>query len=153
MDFDTCFFFSSSVCHKNRCTCWHIFFSSHFCTMFSLAYCNALVVFANVFDGIVRSFKNNFYLDLIICWFLFFSILILFRLPLLLMSVAYFKIICVLWKSDTIPGHRESCNQMHTIRKFLISQWKSYNFFSLSAPNQYFIFGYVVFCEYNIKTS
>lgn len=42
-----------------------------------------------------------------------------FRLPLVLMSIAYFKIICVLWKSDTIPGHRESCNQTHTTRTYL----------------------------------
>lgn len=35
------------------------------------------------------------------------------------MSIAYFNIIRILWKSDSIPGHRESYNhnQMHTIRK------------------------------------
>lgn len=52
---------------------------------------------------------------------LFFLLLLLLihRLPLVLMSIAYFKIICVLWKSDTIPGHRESCNQTHTTRTLL----------------------------------
>lgn len=29
------------------------------------------------------------------------------------MSVAYFQIVRVLWKSDTIPGHTESRNQQH----------------------------------------
>lgn len=29
------------------------------------------------------------------------------------MSLAYFQIVRVLWKSDTIPGHRESRNQHH----------------------------------------
>lgn len=30
------------------------------------------------------------------------------------MSIAYYQIVRVLWKSDTIPGHRESRNTMHT---------------------------------------
>lgn len=33
------------------------------------------------------------------------------RLPLLFMTVAYFQIVRVLWRSDTIPGHRESRTQ------------------------------------------
>lgn len=33
-----------------------------------------------------------------------------FRVPLLVMGVAYFQIVRVLWRSDTIPGHRESRN-------------------------------------------
>lgn len=36
------------------------------------------------------------------------------RIPLLLMSVAYYQIVRVLWKSDTIPGHRESRSMVHT---------------------------------------
>ncbi|XP_059610729.1 orexin/Hypocretin receptor type 1-like [Phlebotomus argentipes] len=32
----------------------------------------------------------------------------LYTLPLLIMTIAYFQIVRVLWKSDTIPGHRES---------------------------------------------
>ncbi|CAD7089438.1 unnamed protein product [Hermetia illucens] len=39
---------------------------------------------------------------------------VLYTLPLLLMTVAYFKIVRVLWKSDTIPGHRESRNHQYT---------------------------------------
>ncbi|XP_055383813.1 orexin receptor type 2-like isoform X2 [Condylostylus longicornis] len=34
----------------------------------------------------------------------------LYILPLFLMTIAYFKIVRVLWKSETIPGHRESRN-------------------------------------------
>lgn len=33
------------------------------------------------------------------------------RFPLLLMSIAYFQIVRVLWRSDTIPGHREISTQ------------------------------------------
>lgn len=56
----------------------------------------------------------------ILYFFLFFSSLLTacfgfpwssFRLPLILMTVAYFHIIRILWKSDTIPGHRESQQQ------------------------------------------
>ncbi|XP_052873283.1 neuropeptide SIFamide receptor-like [Anopheles cruzii] len=36
---------------------------------------------------------------------------LLYTLPLLFMTVAYFQIVRVLWRSDTIPGHRESRNQ------------------------------------------
>lgn len=36
------------------------------------------------------------------------------RLPLSLMSIAYFKIIRVLWTQDTIPGHRETRSQQYT---------------------------------------
>lgn len=36
-----------------------------------------------------------------------------YRLPLVLMTIAYFQIVRVLWKSDTIPGHRESRNQTY----------------------------------------
>lgn len=35
----------------------------------------------------------------------------LYSLPLLFMTVAYFQIVRVLWRSDTIPGHRESRTQ------------------------------------------
>lgn len=31
-----------------------------------------------------------------------------------MMTVAYYQIVRVLWKSDTIPGHRESRNQTYT---------------------------------------
>lgn len=34
--------------------------------------------------------------------------IILYILPLLLMSVAYYQIVRVLWKSDNIPGHTET---------------------------------------------
>lgn len=34
-------------------------------------------------------------------------------IPLILMSIAYYQIVRVLWKSDTIPGHRESRNTVH----------------------------------------
>ncbi|XP_049545190.1 neuropeptide SIFamide receptor-like isoform X3 [Anopheles darlingi] len=36
---------------------------------------------------------------------------LLYTLPLLFMTIAYFQIVRVLWRSDTIPGHRESRNQ------------------------------------------
>ncbi|XP_058065774.1 uncharacterized protein LOC131215402 [Anopheles bellator] len=47
---------------------------------------------------------------------------LLYTLPLLFMTVAYFQIVRVLWRSDTIPGHRESRNQpcgMHSTRTTL----------------------------------
>lgn len=72
---------------------------------FDLSYHKTLMMLEIIVDSIVQYFENYFWLCLVS------------RLPLLLMSVAYFKIICVLWKSDTIPGHRESCNQTHSIRK------------------------------------
>lgn len=34
--------------------------------------------------------------------------IVLYVLPLLLMSVAYYQIVRVLWKSDNIPGHTET---------------------------------------------
>lgn len=49
--------------------------------------------------------------------YLFFALpyfcVVLFRLPLILMTIAYTQIVRVLWKSDTIPGHRESRNQTY----------------------------------------
>ncbi|XP_062561572.1 neuropeptide SIFamide receptor-like isoform X2 [Armigeres subalbatus] len=39
----------------------------------------------------------------------------LYSLPLLFMTVAYFQIVRVLWRSDTIPGHRESRAQPYGI--------------------------------------
>ncbi|XP_053674002.1 neuropeptide SIFamide receptor-like [Anopheles nili] len=47
---------------------------------------------------------------------------LLYTLPLLFMTVAYFQIVRVLWRSDTIPGHRESRNQpcgIHSTRTTL----------------------------------
>lgn len=38
-----------------------------------------------------------------------------------MMTVAYYQIVRVLWKSDTIPGHRESRNQTYTCG----CKWKS----------------------------
>lgn len=36
------------------------------------------------------------------------------------MTIAYFQIFCVLWKSDTIPGHKESYKPTHAIgRKYI----------------------------------
>ncbi|XP_035912531.1 tachykinin-like peptides receptor 86C isoform X3 [Anopheles stephensi] len=43
--------------------------------------------------------------------FYIFKFVLLYTLPLLFMTVAYFQIVRVLWRSDTIPGHRESRNQ------------------------------------------
>ncbi|XP_055838011.1 orexin/Hypocretin receptor type 1-like isoform X2 [Episyrphus balteatus] len=43
--------------------------------------------------------EMNFYLT---------QLVLLYILPLMLMMIAYFKIVRILWKSDTIPGHRES---------------------------------------------
>ncbi|XP_055529327.1 orexin receptor type 2-like isoform X2 [Wyeomyia smithii] len=46
----------------------------------------------------------------------------LYSLPLLFMTIAYFQIVRVLWRSDTIPGHRESRNQpcgIHSTRSTL----------------------------------
>ncbi|XP_037049143.1 orexin receptor type 1-like isoform X1 [Bradysia coprophila] len=40
--------------------------------------------------------------------------IVLYVLPLVMMTVAYYQIVRVLWKSDTIPGHRESRNQTYT---------------------------------------
>ncbi|GAB0095136.1 orexin receptor type 2 isoform X1 [Sergentomyia squamirostris] len=34
--------------------------------------------------------------------------IMLYTFPLIVMTIAYFQIVRVLWKSDTIPGHRES---------------------------------------------
>ncbi|XP_055918849.1 orexin/Hypocretin receptor type 1-like isoform X1 [Eupeodes corollae] len=42
------------------------------------------------------------------------QLILLYVLPLLLMMIAYFKIVRILWKSDTIPGHRESRTQQYT---------------------------------------
>ncbi|XP_055591099.1 orexin receptor type 2-like [Uranotaenia lowii] len=39
------------------------------------------------------------------------KLVFLYSLPLLFMTIAYFQIVRVLWRSDTIPGHRESRNQ------------------------------------------
>ncbi|XP_029721035.2 tachykinin-like peptides receptor 99D isoform X2 [Aedes albopictus] len=39
----------------------------------------------------------------------------LYSLPLLFMTIAYFQIVRVLWRSDTIPGHRESRTQPYGI--------------------------------------
>lgn len=36
------------------------------------------------------------------------KIIVLYVLPLLLMSVTYYQIVRVLWKSDNIPGHTET---------------------------------------------
>jgi len=36
------------------------------------------------------------------------KIVVLYVLPLLLMSVTYYQIVRVLWKSDNIPGHTET---------------------------------------------
>ncbi|XP_052892830.1 neuropeptide SIFamide receptor-like [Anopheles moucheti] len=47
---------------------------------------------------------------------------LLYTVPLLFMTGAYFQIVRVLWRSDTIPGHRESRNQpcgMHSTRTTL----------------------------------
>ncbi|XP_058831451.1 orexin receptor type 2-like isoform X2 [Topomyia yanbarensis] len=46
----------------------------------------------------------------------------LYLLPLLFMTVAYIQIILILWRSDTIPGHRESRTQpcgIHSTRSTL----------------------------------
>ncbi|XP_065073538.1 orexin/Hypocretin receptor type 1-like isoform X2 [Ochlerotatus camptorhynchus] len=46
----------------------------------------------------------------------------LYSLPLLFMTIAYFQIVRVLWRSDTIPGHRESRTQpcgIHSTRTTL----------------------------------
>ncbi|XP_053686039.1 orexin receptor type 2-like [Sabethes cyaneus] len=46
----------------------------------------------------------------------------LYSLPLLFMTIAYFQIVRVLWRSDTIPGHRESRTQpcgIHSTRSTL----------------------------------
>uniref|UniRef100_A0A182YI09 G-protein coupled receptors family 1 profile domain-containing protein n=1 Tax=Anopheles stephensi TaxID=30069 RepID=A0A182YI09_ANOST len=54
--------------------------------------------------------------------FYIFKFVLLYTLPLLFMTVAYFQIVRVLWRSDTIPGHRESRNQpcgIHSTRTTL----------------------------------
>lgn len=38
------------------------------------------------------------------------------RLPLILMTIAYFQIVRVLWRSDTIPGHSNIKAQNHSCR-------------------------------------
>lgn len=40
--------------------------------------------------------------------FLIFKILFLYTLPLVFMTVTYWQIVRVLWKSDNIPGHQET---------------------------------------------
>lgn len=40
--------------------------------------------------------------------FLILKILFLYTLPLIFMSITYFQIVRVLWKSDNIPGHQET---------------------------------------------
>lgn len=55
--------------------------------------------------------------------------------PLILMTVAYFQIVRVLWKSDTIPGHRESRTQTYTCGcKYRRSHYYYYNYY-YSIPN------------------
>ncbi|KAL5287693.1 NPFFR2.2 family protein [Megaselia abdita] len=51
-------------------------------------------------------------------WFLG-RIIALYVLPLCIMTVAYFKIVRVLWKSDTIPGHRESRNYTYSTKGYV----------------------------------
>ncbi|XP_063708959.1 orexin receptor type 2-like isoform X2 [Culicoides brevitarsis] len=38
------------------------------------------------------------------------KLVLLYAVPLIIMAIAYFQIVRVLWRSDTIPGHRESRN-------------------------------------------
>uniref|UniRef100_A0A336M9M0 CSON012390 protein n=1 Tax=Culicoides sonorensis TaxID=179676 RepID=A0A336M9M0_CULSO len=38
------------------------------------------------------------------------KLVLLYVVPLIIMAIAYFQIVRVLWRSDTIPGHRESRN-------------------------------------------
>ncbi|XP_049296009.1 neuropeptide SIFamide receptor-like isoform X2 [Anopheles funestus] len=54
--------------------------------------------------------------------FYIFKFVLLYTVPLLFMTGAYFQIVRVLWRSDTIPGHRESRNQpcgIHSTRTTL----------------------------------
>ncbi|XP_031622005.1 uncharacterized protein LOC116340015 isoform X2 [Contarinia nasturtii] len=66
----------------------------------------------DLFTQCVSTWDKNTEKNVVIARFV-----LLYLAPLFFMSIAYFKIIRVLWKSDTIPGHRESCNhrQMHTV--------------------------------------
>jgi hypocretin (orexin) receptor 2 len=49
--------------------------------------------------------------------FLCVKVLLLYSLPLVLMTVAYWQIVRVLWRSDAIPGHSEIASSSATLAR------------------------------------
>ncbi|XP_055838012.1 orexin/Hypocretin receptor type 1-like isoform X3 [Episyrphus balteatus] len=84
--------------------------------------------------------EMNFYLT---------QLVLLYILPLMLMMIAYFKIVRILWKSDTIPGHRESRTHQYSCGcKFLLIFIYVSNCRKLSVPVKLIFWPFLVLLRY-----